>query len=77
MDSITMVDGKTYKVAHVFSDTRVIIDWDLGAFVLADKAPDGTWDLSGVPATPDEEVVVKQLNAPTNDTTVTTVVKDD
>lgn len=77
MTEITMVDGKTYKVAHFFNDARVLIDYDLGAFVFADKAADGTWDLSGQPASPEEEVIVKQLNAPMNDTTVVNIVKDE
>jgi hypothetical protein len=76
MSQIT-ISGKTYEVAHTFTDSRAVIDYDLGAFVLVDKAPDGTWDLSGQPASPEEEVVVKALNAPTNDVTVTTVTKDD
>lgn len=71
MDSIT-VDGQTYRVAHSFSDSRVIIDMD-GLFAFADKNPSGTWDLSGEPAHGDEKTVLNGLIAPMLDKSILTI----
>jgi hypothetical protein len=71
MQSVT-VDGKTYGVAHAFSDVRAIIDFD-GLFVFVDRNPDGTWDLSGVPARQDEKPVLAELVAPMRDQSVVKV----
>lgn len=76
MSQITMVDGNTYDVAYQFNENRCLINF-LGLFVLADRDPSrGTWDQSGNPATPDEEIVIKQFTAPMTDTTIVTVTKD-
>lgn len=70
------IDGKSYRVAHQFNESRVIIDFD-GAYVFADRWPDGTWDLSGEPAREDEKPILAALLAPTMDKTVVTVIKDE
>jgi hypothetical protein len=71
MDSI-IVEGQTYKIAHTFSDSRVIIDMG-GVFAFADKNPSGTWDLSGLPARESEKSVLNDLLAPTLDQSILTV----
>ena len=68
-----MLDGKNYTVVNQLRPDRAIIDYD-GLFVLADLTG-GSWDLSGVPASPDEEKILKDLCAPTNDKTIVTVNK--
>jgi len=75
MDVVTLTDGKTYMVAHAFDSARALINFD-GLYVFVDKAEDGTWDLSGEPARPDEKPILNALLAPTNDKTVVTVIKD-
>ena len=74
-DAIT-VDGKQYSVAHRFGPTRCLVSYD-GLYVFVDQAPDGTWDLSGQPATPEEMPILEALNAPLNDKSVVTVTPPD
>lgn len=69
---ITFADGKTYNVAHTFSNTRCIINYQ-GLYVFADQGSDGTWDLSGEPSRDDEKAVLAALIAPMMDVTVVTI----
>ncbi len=69
---ITLVDGKEYEVAHAFSPTRALINMD-GLYVFADQVA-GQWDLSGEPASEDEQPVLAALLAPTMDQSVLTVI---
>jgi len=64
-----------YDVAHSFSMTRCLIKYD-GLYVLADLDDSGAWNLSGVPASPEETEIIKTFTAATDDTTVTTVTKE-
>ena len=54
-----LIDGKDRPILRRFSDSRVLIDYD-GLVVFADLEA-GAWVLSGVPASPDEEAVIKEL----------------
>jgi hypothetical protein len=75
MDSV-QIDGKLYEVVHTFSENRVIVDYD-GLYALADRdAGRGTWDLSGVPATPAESAVLSTFTEEARDVTEVTVTKD-
>lgn len=67
------IDGAEYAVLCLLTGTRVIIDYG-GAVVLADCVG-GSWDLSGDPATPDEQKIIDRILAPEMDTTVVTVTK--
>lgn len=73
--TITLTDGKDYEVAHTFSEGRVLISYD-GLYSFADRAGDGTWDLSGEPARPEEKPVLAALLAPTMDQSVVTITKE-
>jgi hypothetical protein len=73
MTNTITVSGTECKVAHEFSDSRVIINYD-GLFVLADKGTSG-WELSGTPANHDEMTVLKDLTASMNDVYTLNVVK--
>jgi hypothetical protein len=76
MDPATViVDGFSYNVVHVFRANRALINYE-GLFVLVDMLTDGTWELSGEPASDEEEVVLKTFTAPMNDKTVVTITKD-
>jgi hypothetical protein len=68
-----MIDGAECSVVRTFSETRAIV-LDEGLYVVVDRAPDGSWALSGTPATGDEMVVLKSLVDATRDTV--TVTKD-
>jgi hypothetical protein len=70
---VIIIDGSPFKVVHTFTASRVLIDYDT-LFVLADRAKDGTWDLSGQPTTVEEEQVLKALLDPTNDQTSVKVI---
>ena len=70
------ISGSKYKVAYESSDARVIIAYE-GLFVLADKAPDGVWELSGVPAQGKEKDVLKRLLEPTMDRDIQSFEIDD
>ena len=72
---ITLMDGKEYEVAHAFSPTRAIINYD-GLFALVDQMG-GQWDLSGEPARDDEKPILTALLAPTMDQSILTVTKDE
>jgi hypothetical protein len=66
------IDGADYEVAHTFSSTRLLVNYD-GLFVLVDRDPaSGAVQLSGTPATPDEAVVMKQF---VQDATTVTISK--
>jgi hypothetical protein len=67
MDTIT-VDGVDYPVAHVFSPERALIRLE-ETIVFVDKVGDG-WELSGVPARPEEEIIFRALVGPDQTTTV-------
>ena len=67
MDIIT-VDGIDYPVAHMFSPERALIRLE-GPIVFVDKVGDG-WQLSGVPARPEEETIFRALVGPDQTTTV-------
>lgn len=69
------IDGKTYAVAHSFSESRCVINFD-GLFALADKNPSGTWDLSGEPAHGEEKAVLAALIAPMQDQSIITETKE-
>ena len=68
------IDGARYEVVHQFNESRVIVSYQ-GAFVFADQAADGVWELSGIPAREDEKAVLKSFTDPMNDVTVVTVTK--
>lgn len=70
------VDGKTYTVEHFFSATRAIINFD-GLYVLVDKYPDGTWELSGEPARENEKPILNALVAPMLDKSILKVIPPD
>jgi hypothetical protein len=75
MDPTTItIDGVTIPVTHAFTPTRVLVAYE-GLFVLADLQG-GRWDLSAVPATPDEQVVLEGYLTATKDVTVMDVTKD-
>lgn len=68
-----IVDGKARDVIHSFGEDRAIIIFD-GLHVFADRASDGTWELSGEPARDGEEKrVLAQLVSPLVDVTEVTV----
>lgn len=69
------LDGQDYEVAHKFSESRVLVNY-CGLYTFADKATDGTWELSGEPARQDEKPVLEALLAPTLDQSILTVTKD-
>ena len=73
--SITIKD-KEYQLAASLGDSRAFINYE-GLFVLVDKDAGGTWDLSGQPASPEEEVILKKLTELMNDTTLVTVTKNE
>lgn len=75
MDHIA-IDGTQYKVAHLFDETRAIISYD-GLYVLVDRLPNGTWELSGEPARANEKPVLNALVAPMLDKTTVTVTPPD
>jgi hypothetical protein len=73
-DSSSSYTTSSYEVVHSFSPYRCLIKYN-GLYVLADLN-DGTWDLSGDPASPSETAVIKTFTSTTDDTTVTTVTKE-
>lgn len=70
------VDGKSYEIAHFFSNTRAIIDFD-GAFVLVDRVQNDDWELSGEPARQDEKPILAAFLAPMMDKTILKVTPPD
>lgn len=71
--NITLTTGDSYEVVKEINPARAIVLYS-GLYVLVDKDPSaGTWDLSGVPASPDEEELIKQLTASMTDTTIVVV----
>lgn len=68
-----LIEGAACPLVHSFSDSRALVTME-GLYVLVDKAPDGTWDLSGQPASPDEMLILGPLVAAAKDTL--TVTKD-
>jgi len=70
------VNGTEYEVIRQFNENRALVNYE-GLAVLVDRDPQsGTWDLSGQPANPDEEQVIKDFQAPMNDKTVLDIEKD-
>ena len=65
------IDGKDRPILRRFSDTRLLVSYD-GLVVLADLVA-GAWQLSEVPASVDEEAVIKELSP---DGTTVVVSKD-
>ena len=61
--SQVLVSGRTYNIAHAFGPSRVIIDYE-GVFVFVDQNSDGTWDLSGIPASENEKPFLVALVGP-------------
>jgi hypothetical protein len=74
-DSSYSYTTSSYEVVHSFSPTRCLIKYD-SLYVFADCDDRGVWDLSGVPASPEETEIMKTFTAATDDTTVTTVTKN-
>lgn len=70
-----VVEGQEYEVAHSFNESRALINFD-GLYTFVDRAPDGTWELSGLPARPDEKPILDALIAPMKDKSIVTVIKD-
>jgi hypothetical protein len=64
-----------YAVLHRFGDKRALILYG-GLAVLVDEQPNGRWELSGVPATPGEQIVIERV-MPARDTTDVAIVKDE
>lgn len=69
-----VLDGTSYEIAHSFSSTRAIINYE-GLYVFVDQASDGTWELSGLPAREHEKPILNALVAPMNDKTDVKVIK--
>lgn len=72
---VITLSGTDYDVAHTFGEARVLISFN-GLYVFADLVG-GAWELSGLPARPDEMAILKALTDPTNDQTIVTVTKND
>lgn len=72
---IALADGKQYEVAHMFGDSRALVNYD-GLYVFVDLVG-GIWDLSGEPARDDEKPILAALTAPMNDQSILTVTKDE
>jgi hypothetical protein len=70
------IDGVQYSLVQKFGDARAIISFD-GLFVLVDRNPNDTWDLSGEPANEAEAQVLRALMSGTWDVTTVTVTKND
>lgn len=68
--------GVSYEVLYVASATRALIRYEMGSAIFVDQAPNGDWDLSGIPAEGDEGEIVKKF-APAMGTTEVDIVKDD
>ena len=73
--SEVVISGQSFKVVHVFNEARVLIEYE-GLYCLADQNPDGTWDLTGTPATPEETEGIKTFTASMTDTTIVTETHD-
>ena len=71
-----MVEGTARTVAHSFSESRAVVDYD-GLYVLVDLNTDGTWSLSGEPAREDEKDILKNLITPMKRQVEVIIVKDD
>lgn len=70
------IDGKSYKVAHLFDEKRCLVEYE-GLYVFADKAFDGTWELSGEPARENEKPVLAAFLNPMLGKTIVTVTPPD
>jgi hypothetical protein len=73
-EAMMTIDGQSYNVLHMFSALRAVIAYS-GTAVLVDKGDDGTWALSGVPASPEELPFTELFSVP-SDTTVVTETKE-
>lgn len=72
----TVMIGKSqYEVLFISKPGRVVIRYDGGLVVLADQNRDGTWDLSGQPASSEEQAVITRY-MPANDSTEVDLVPD-
>ncbi len=68
---VTLLDGTTRKVLYTFTHERVIVE-ESGLAVLCDHVQNGKYELSGIPATPEELPTLNAYVAKvTNTTTVT------
>lgn len=68
-------NSTVYVVVYTFSVDRVLIRYDGGLVVIAERdLASGTWDLAADPATAEENVVIKQF-MPAVDTTELTITK--
>lgn len=65
---VVLDSGERCKVLHEFRPDRLIVDYD-GLCVLVDEA-EGTWVLSGRPATTSEKPVLSALVASRPDSVV-------
>jgi hypothetical protein len=74
MNTVT-IGGMAYEVLYTTKPGRVVIRYDGGLVVLADQNRDGTWDLSGQPASTEEQAIITRY-MPANNTTEVDIVKD-
>lgn len=63
------IDGKNYNVFHMFTERRALVDFE-GLAVICDRSDDGSWSLSGEPASPEEQLMIEKY-MPDDSLTVT------
>jgi hypothetical protein len=73
---IVTVRGVECRIRYASNESRVLVEWE-SAFTFVDRADDGTWDLSGQPASPDELRVLNDFLAGQTDRTVITAMPDE
>ena len=69
------VRGVRSRIRSSSGEARCLVEWE-GAFAYVDRSDDGTWDLSGQPASPDELAVLNDCLAGQMDKSVVTITKE-